>query len=101
MHCRVCSSKKISLLQTVAAKSMRAPGYEHRSFRCLICFAEERRLAFVPQDLPPSTAEAPSIAEAPPKRAVGMEPAAMPSHKVTALAALSRAMGKLRNGRRL
>ena len=98
MHCRVCSSKKISLLQTVPAKSMRAPGYEHRSFRCLICFAEERRLAFVPQDLPTSTAEVPSIAEPPSKRAIGMKPVTIPSHRVAALAALARAMGKLRRG---
>ena len=84
------------LVQTVPAKTVRAPGYEHRSFRCLICYAQERRLAFVPQDLPPSASGAPSIAEAPPKRAVEIKPVAMPSHKVEALAALARAMGKLR-----
>jgi hypothetical protein len=88
MRCRVCRAN-MNLVQTVPAKTIRAPGYEHRSFRCLTCSAVERRLAFIPQDLPQS-------AEPPSKRAVRVKSAATPSHKVAALAAVARAMGKLR-----
>jgi hypothetical protein len=48
MRCVVCGAA-MRLQKIVPAKIIRAPGYEHRSFRCLTCSAVERRLAFTPQ----------------------------------------------------
>ena len=72
------------LEEIVPAKIIRAPGYEHRSFRCLTCSAVERRLAFTPQmqfSTDPTPPRAPTL------KSVAKPPRAM-------LAAL--AMGKLR-----
>jgi hypothetical protein len=48
MRCVVCGAT-MRLEKIVPAKIIRAPGYEHRSFRCWTCTAVERRLAFTPQ----------------------------------------------------
>ena len=77
------------LEQIVPAKIIRAPGYEHRSFRCSTCSAIERRLAFTPQ-------KQFSTGTAPPRTAT-MKSVVKPSREELAeLAAWARAMGKLR-----
>ena len=88
MRCVVCGAT-MRLEEIVPAKIIRAPGYEHRSFRCLTCSAVERRLAFTPQ-------KQFSTDRAPP-RAPSMKSVAKPSRAVLAeLAAWALAMGKLR-----
>ena len=88
MRCVVCGAA-MRLQKIVPAKIIRAPGYEHRSFRCLTCSAVERRLAFTPQ-MQFST-------DPTPPRAPAMKSAATPSRALLAeLAAWALAIGKLR-----
>ena len=87
MRCVVCGAA-MRLQKIVPAKIIRAPGYEHRSFRCLTCSAVERRLAFTPQ-------KQFSTDRAPP-RAPPMKSVVKPSRPVAELAAWALAIGKLR-----
>jgi hypothetical protein len=90
MRCMACHGI-MHLVETIPAKVIRAPGYEHRSFRCSTCSAIERRLAYTIQDLP-------QPAEPPPVSAAAMKLQARPSQEVLAeLAAWARMMGKLRD----
>jgi hypothetical protein len=89
MRCIACGAM-MHLVQVVPAKAIRAPGYEHRSFKCLSCPWTERRLAFTPQNISRFDEPAPN------RRA--MKLVAVPSKdRLASLRAWARAMGKLRS----
>src|ERR1700687_1221767 len=89
MRCIACGAT-MQLVQVVPAKAIRAPGYEHRSFKCSYCPCMERRLAFTPQttsrfDEPAPNRTAPKLVAAPSK------------DRLAPLRAWARSMGKLRS----
>jgi hypothetical protein len=88
MRCLACGAK-MDLVNAVPDKTIRAPGYEQRSFRCMGCSMEERRLAFTPQN-------ALSSADLRPRQTDPVRLVATPSQRLAALGALARAMSKLR-----